>query len=56
MGVQFGLTIFLLTLFGIWLDRRFGTAPLFTVALLLLGFVGGTWSLIRQVLGTDKRK
>lgn len=55
VGVQFGLTIFLLTLLGIWLDRRLGTAPLFTIVLLLLGFVGGTWSLVRQVLGPNRK-
>jgi F0F1-type ATP synthase assembly protein I len=36
------------------LDGRVGTAPLFTVVLLLLGFVGATWSLVQQVLGPDK--
>lgn len=56
VGVQFGLTIFLLTLLGIWLDGRFGTRPLFTMVLLLLGFVGGTWSLVRQVLGPNGKK
>jgi len=56
VGVQFGLSIFLLTLLGIWLDGRFGTKPLFTVVLLLLGFLGGTWSLVRQVLGPDEKK
>src|SRR5437870_97755 len=44
VGVQFALTILLLTLLGIWLDGRVGTAPLFTVGFLLLGFVGATWS------------
>jgi F0F1-type ATP synthase assembly protein I len=56
VGVQFGLTIFLLTLLGIWLDGRLGTRPLFTVVLLLLGFLGGTWSLVRQVLGPNDKK
>lgn len=56
VGVQFGLTIFLLTLLGIWLDGRFGTRPLFTVVLLLLAFVGATWSLVRQVLGPNEKK
>ena len=55
VGVQFGLTIFLLTLLGIWLDRRLDTAPLFTIVLLLLGFGGGTWSLVRQVLGPNRK-
>jgi F0F1-type ATP synthase assembly protein I len=54
VGVQFALTILLLTLAGIWLDDRFGTGPLFTVVFLLLAFVGATWSLVRQVLGPGK--
>jgi F0F1-type ATP synthase assembly protein I len=55
VGVQFGLTIFLLTLLGTWLDGWFGTEPLFTIVLLLLGFVGGTWSLVRQVLDSNRK-
>ncbi len=55
VGVQFGLTIFLLTLLGVWLDGRFGTRPLFTIVLLLLAFVGGTWSLVRQVLDSNRK-
>jgi F0F1-type ATP synthase assembly protein I len=55
VGVQYALTILLLTLAGIWLDDKFGTAPLFLVVLLLLAFVGATYSLVHQVLGPDKR-
>jgi ATP synthase protein I len=55
VGVQFALTILLLTLLGIWLDGRFGTGALFTVVFLLLGFLGATWSLVHQVLGPDKQ-
>lgn len=55
MGIQFALTILLLTLLGIWLDERFDTGELFTVVLLLLGFVGATWSLVHHVLAPDKR-
>ncbi len=54
VGIQFTLTILLLTLLGIWLDGRFGTGALFTVVFLLLGFVGATWSLVQQVLEPDK--
>ena len=53
VGVQYMLTILLLTLFGIWLDGRLGTGLVFTLVLLLLGFVGATWSLIHEVLGPD---
>jgi len=54
VGVQYGLTVLFLTLIGIWLDNRFGTAPLLLLVCLLVGFIGATFSLIRQVLGPDK--
>lgn len=55
VGVQYAATILVLTLLGIWLDGRAGTAPLFTVVFLLLAFVGATWSLVRQVLGPGSK-
>jgi F0F1-type ATP synthase assembly protein I len=55
VGVQYGLTVLFMTLLGIWLDNRYGTAPLLLLICLLFGFVGGTWSLIHQVLGSEKR-
>ena len=55
VGVQYGLTVLFMTLLGIWLDNRAGTAPLFLLVFLLLGFVGATWSLIQQVLGSGKK-
>ena len=55
VGVQYAATILVLTLLGIWIDNRAGTAPLFLLVLLLIGFVGATWSLIKQVLGPDKK-
>ena len=54
VGVQYGLTILFLTLFGIWLDNRYGTAPLFLLVCLLAAFIVATYSLIRTVLGPDK--
>jgi len=56
VGVQYAATIVVLTLLGIWLDDRAGTAPLLLLVFLLLGFVGATWSLIRQVLGSDDER
>ncbi len=38
------------------MDDRFATGNLFTLILLLLGFVGATWSLVKQVLAPDKPK
>ncbi|MPY95813.1 MAG: hypothetical protein GEV08_22985, partial [Acidimicrobiia bacterium] len=56
VGVQYALTILILTLAGIWLDNKFETSPLFLIIFLLLAFVGATWSLVQQVLGEDKKQ
>lgn len=56
VGVQYALTILVMTLLGIWLDERAGTAPLFLLVLLLVAFVGATWGLVRQVLRPDDDK
>jgi F0F1-type ATP synthase assembly protein I len=56
VGVQYAATILVLTLLGIWLDNRAGTTPLFLLVFLLFGFIGATYSLIRQVLSPDKNQ
>lgn len=38
MELAFGPVVF--ALIGLWIDRRFGTMPLFVVGLTILGFVG----------------
>ena len=55
VGVQYALTVLVMTGIGIWIDGRADTAPLFLLVFLLLGFVGATWSLIRQVLSGDDK-
>ena len=44
------MTVALFALGGHWLDDRFGTSPLWTLLLSLFGIVGGTLSLVYQVL------
>ena len=56
VGVQYALTILVLTLAGIWLDNKFETSPLFLIICLLVAFVGATWSLVQQVLAPDKKQ
>ena len=56
VGVQYALTILLLTFLGIWADDKLGTAPLFLIVCLLLAFVGATWSLVHTVLGPPDKK
>jgi F0F1-type ATP synthase assembly protein I len=55
VGIQYAGTILIMTLLGIWLDDKAGTAPLLLLVFLLLAFVGATWSLIQQVLSPDKK-
>ena len=49
IGLQFGAAIVLFALVGNWLDGRLGTRPVLLVLGVLLGFAGGTISLIHQV-------
>ena len=56
MGIQFAVALTLFTLGGVWLDERFGTEPLWAIVGFMLGFVGGTTSLIFQVLGPRDKK
>ncbi|MBO0729067.1 MAG: AtpZ/AtpI family protein [Acidimicrobiaceae bacterium] len=54
VGIEFATTIVILTVFGIWVDGRLSTAPLFTIVLLLLGFAAATWNLVRTVSRPDR--
>lgn len=55
VGIQYALTVLVMTGAGIWLDNRLDTAPIFLLVLLALGFGGATWSLIHQVMGGDDK-
>lgn len=48
LGFQFAASVAVLTLGGYWLDGRVGSLPLFTILGALLGFAGGTYSLVRR--------
>lgn len=48
-GIEFFASIALLTLFGVFLDGRFGTSPILTLVFAALGFAAATWNLIRTV-------
>lgn len=49
LGLQFAATIALLTGGGLWLDRRWGTTPLFILIGISLGFSAGFYHLYRAV-------
>lgn len=49
MGMQFGGAVTVFALVGHWLDGKAGTSPLLLVLGVLIGFAGGTISLVRAV-------
>jgi len=54
IGMQFALTIVVMAFVGHWLDQRLGTLPLFLILGVLLGFIGGTISMIKRVSPTQR--
>jgi F0F1-type ATP synthase assembly protein I len=56
VSITFAVAVTLCLLGGLWLDRRLGVMPLFTLAGLLVGLgVGGMWAYqrIKQESGSD---
>ena len=49
IGLQFGAAITLFSLAGYWVDGRLGTRPAFLIVGVLLGFAGGTISMVKSV-------
>lgn len=54
VGAQFAATLVIMTLGGLWLDKRLGTVPLFLILGMLAGFLGATLALLRQVSPAGK--
>ena len=53
-GIQFAVALVLFVLLGAWLDKRFGTSPLFILLGVLVGGGGGFYSLYRKVTAAQK--
>ena len=51
VGLQFGLTICLFALLGMWADGKLDTKPWLMVAGVVLAFIGGTISMLRKFGG-----
>jgi F0F1-type ATP synthase assembly protein I len=56
IGFEFAAAVGGLTVAGYWLDRKLGTAPLWTLIGLFVGLLGGTYNLIREVLPRKARR
>jgi uncharacterized membrane protein YqjE len=53
LGVQLAVTLVVLVLLGQWADRKLGTGGIVTVVVVLLGFAGTLYSLVRQLNRRD---
>lgn len=56
MGFTFAAAVVVGGLLGVWLDGKLGTAPWFTLGLLVLGFVAGLLELFRELRSLDGDK
>jgi len=55
VGLQFAITILLCLWFGTWLDRKFGTAPVFLYSGVFLGAAAAFYSMYRQLMASLER-
>jgi F0F1-type ATP synthase assembly protein I len=55
MGFQLAATVALLIFIGIWLDKRTGKDPLFTIIFAFLGISVGLYNFIKTVLDLGKK-
>jgi ATP synthase protein I len=54
-GLQFAVTILLCVWLGTWLDRKFGTAPVFLYGGVFLGAAAAFYSMYRQLMANLER-
>ena len=54
VGIAMVIATFLGLAFGVWLDRRLGTSPGFTLLFLLIGIAAGFWNLWKLARRTWK--
>ena len=55
VGLQFAITILVCLWLGTWLDRQFGTAPVFLYVGVFLGAAAAFYSMYRQLMANLER-
>ena len=50
LGIELGLSVFLLAGFGYWLDGRLGTSPILTIIGGILGMAAGLWKVYKTIV------
>jgi F0F1-type ATP synthase assembly protein I len=56
MGFQLAATVGLLVYLGVWLDKKTGKDPLFTLIFAFLGIGTGLYNFIRTVMNLSKKQ
>lgn len=56
LGLEFAASLLLFILLGRYLDQRYGTDPLFTLAGSAMGFAVGFYHMFKTLSGLSKRK
>jgi len=56
LGLQFALSILLFLWVGQWMDKKFGTAPLFLVLFVFIGAGASFYSMYRKLMGQQRRE
>ena len=56
MGLQFAISVILFLLAGQWLDKKFGTAPLFLMILVFAGAGASFYSIYRRLMEQQRRE
>lgn len=54
VGVQFAAAILLFLWLGQWVDRRFGTTPIFLIIGVFTGAGGGFYSMYRRLMAAQR--
>jgi F0F1-type ATP synthase assembly protein I len=55
LGIELAASVIGLTLLGLWIDRRWETAPFAVVICASIGFVGGMYNFIRSARNAARR-
>ena len=56
MGLQFAISVIVFLLAGQWLDKKFGTAPLFLMILVFVGAGASFYSIYRKLMEQQRRE
>ena len=55
-GFEFAAVLLVFVFIGQWLDRRLGTAPVFLLVCVFVGFAGATFSMYRRLTAAQRRE